>query len=161
MSDGPARVLRLAAYAVCVDRAARILLCRLAQGSTRKRDGWWTLPGGGIEHGEHPRDAVLRELTEETGLAGEVRGLLDVHSWTASLDAFGDEPASDFHAVQVVYRVAITGGALRPEVGGSTDLCRWVPRAEIAGLRLVELVEAVLPLAFDDDDIGPRLDSPA
>ena len=161
MSDGPARVLRLAAYAVCVDGEGRILLCRLAQGSTRERDGWWTLPGGGIEHREHPRDAVLRELTEETGLAGEVRGLLDVHSWTASLDAFGDEPASDFHAVQVVYRVAITGGRLRPEVGGTTDLCRWVARAEIADLRIVELVEGILPLAFDDDDIGPRLDSPA
>lgn len=152
MSDEPARVLRVAAYAVCVDEEGRILLCRLAPGSTRERDGWWTLPGGGIEHGEHPRDAVLRELTEETGLVGEVSGLLDVHSWTATFGAFGDEPPADFHAVQVVYRVAVTGGTLRPEVGGTTDLCRWIARPEFADLRIVELVEAVLPFAFGEPE---------
>ncbi len=161
MSDELPRVLRVAAYAVCTDGASRILLCRLAPGSTRSRDGWWTLPGGGVDHGEHPRDAALRELTEETGLSGEVIEILDVQSWARLLDALGDEPASDFHAVQIVYRVAITGGTLRPEVDGSTDLCRWVTRSEIEELQIVELVGAVLPLAFDDDDIGPRLDSPA
>jgi ADP-ribose pyrophosphatase YjhB (NUDIX family) len=150
VNDEPTRVLRIAAYAVCVDEAARILLCRLAPGATRERDGWWTLPGGAIEHGEHPRDAVLRELTEETGLTGEVTGLLDVQSWTATLGAFGEQPPADFHAVQVVYRVAIQGGALRPEEGGTTDLCRWVARSEIGELRIVELVEAVLPLAFGE-----------
>lgn len=32
----------------------------------------WGVPCGKIEHGEYPRDAVLRELDEETGLRGEV-----------------------------------------------------------------------------------------
>jgi 8-oxo-dGTP diphosphatase len=152
VSDDLPRVLRVAAYAVCTDEASRILLCRLAPGSTRSRDGWWTLPGGGVEHGEHPRDAALRELTEETGLSGEVIGLLDVESWAAALEGFGQHMATDFHAVQIVYRVAITGGTLRPEVDGSTDLCRWVTRSEIEDLQVVELVEAVLPLAFADPD---------
>jgi ADP-ribose pyrophosphatase YjhB (NUDIX family) len=155
VSDGEIpRVLRVAAYAVCIDDEARILLCRLAPGASRNRDGWWTLPGGGIEHGEHPRDAVLRELTEETGLTGAVSGLLDVQSWTAAFGAFGEEPPADFHAVQVVYRAEIVGGTLRPEEGGSTDLCRWVARSEVASLPVVELVKAVLPLAFGDADRG-------
>ncbi len=148
MSDELPRIVRVAAYAACIDDVGRILLCRLARGSTRDRDGWWTLPGGGIDHGEHPRDAVLRELTEETGLGGEVIGLLDVGSWSAVLRAWGELPATDFHAIQVVYRVAVTGGRLRPELDGTTDECRWVSRAELAALPIVELVEGVAPLVF-------------
>jgi 8-oxo-dGTP diphosphatase len=33
---------------------------------------YWQFPGGGIEAGEHPETAVLRELAEETGLAGRI-----------------------------------------------------------------------------------------
>jgi len=33
---------------------------------------YWQFPGGGIEADEHPETAVLRELAEETGLAGRV-----------------------------------------------------------------------------------------
>ncbi len=96
------------------------------------------LPGGGLEHGEDPRDGALRELTEETGLTGEVEGLLDVHSWhEISTTVEGD--LEDHHAIRVLYRCRITGGELRDEVEGSTDTCRWFARSELPSDRLVEV----------------------
>jgi RimJ/RimL family protein N-acetyltransferase/8-oxo-dGTP pyrophosphatase MutT (NUDIX family) len=50
--------------------AGRVLLCRL----TYKRD--WDLPGGVVEVGESPREAVGREVLEELGLAIEPDALL-------------------------------------------------------------------------------------
>ena len=144
MTDEPPRVTRVAAYAVCVDETQRILLCRLAPGATRDRDGWWTLPGGGLEHGEHPRDGVLRELAEETGLAGVVVELLEIDSWSRVFPAWGDVAAGDLHSVGILYRVQITGGTLRPEQDGTTDEARWFTLDEARDAPIVEIVELAL-----------------
>ena len=41
-------------------------------------EGRWSIPGGGLEHGERVIDAVRREVREETGLEIEIIALLDV-----------------------------------------------------------------------------------
>ena len=104
MTDAVRRMTRVAGYALCVDGDA-ILLSRIAQGATATSDGMWTLPGGGIEFGEHPKDAALRELTEETGLRGEIVELATVHSWTGRFVNPTDGVDTEFHGIRVIYRV--------------------------------------------------------
>jgi 8-oxo-dGTP diphosphatase len=137
------RVTRVSAYAICIDDARRVLLCRIAPGSTRDDDGRWTLPGGGVEHGEDPRDAAIRELAEETGLRGELLELADVDSWARRLTE-PDGSVTDYHGIRISYRCRIVGGELRNEPDGSTDEAAWFPLHEVLRLPVVGLVSGVL-----------------
>ncbi|MEP6638543.1 MAG: NUDIX domain-containing protein [Chloroflexota bacterium] len=131
---------RVAAYALVTDDAGRVLLCRIAPSVAPGEI--WTLPGGGLEFGEPPRIAVLRELAEEAGYKGEIIELADV----------ADRVLADtgrngrLHAIRIVYRVRVVGGELRDEVDGSTDTCRWVSRAEALRLNLGSLARHALTL---------------
>lgn len=62
-------------FAAIFDDAGRILLVRSATG----RKGW-SLPGGGIERGESPHDALRREVAEESGYRVEPGPLLGIYS---------------------------------------------------------------------------------
>jgi ADP-ribose pyrophosphatase YjhB (NUDIX family) len=128
--------IRVAAYAVIRDEDGRFLLCHIAP-SVGVGDVW-TLPGGGVDFGESPAHAVLRELTEETGLTGELEGLVDVS------DRLFGGTGDRLHAIRILYAVRITGGDLRDEPDGSTDTCRWVTAAEAKGMRLGELARAAI-----------------
>ena len=61
--------------AVLRDATGRLLLVRRANEPGR---GLWSVPGGRVEPGETPAEAVVREVAEETGLAGAVTGLAGV-----------------------------------------------------------------------------------
>jgi 8-oxo-dGTP diphosphatase len=142
---------RVGGYALCTDDAGRILLARLS--AIEVDVGAWTLPGGGIEFGEHPDDAVIRELEEETGLVGEIEALAGVfsHVYRRSPAAHG----ADLHFLGILYRCRVIGGELRDERDGTTDTARWFAREELQapGVRLVEIARYGVELVFAGDGI--------
>jgi ADP-ribose pyrophosphatase YjhB (NUDIX family) len=128
---------RVAAYGVCVDAEGRLLLARAAPSLTLR--GRWFLPGGGIDHGESPTEALRREIAEESGLTVDLGPLLDVLSDVRTLP-----DGTSLHTLRVIYRVSSWTGTLRAEVSGTTDAVRWVPRDELAALPLAPYVEEVV-----------------
>jgi ADP-ribose pyrophosphatase YjhB (NUDIX family) len=65
------------AAAVIFDQEQRIFLVK----STYQRFHPWGMPGGSLEYGELPEQAVIREVWEETGLNVFIEKLLLVYSW--------------------------------------------------------------------------------
>jgi ADP-ribose pyrophosphatase YjhB (NUDIX family) len=140
----PFRMQRVGVYAL-VRRGDDVLLTRISERGFHS--GSWTLPGGGLDHGESPRDGLAREVAEECGVVCEVGELLDVHDLH-----FGGTPPSgrfeDFHGVHLVFRGTVEPGT-EPrvvEVDGTTDAVAWVPVADIESGRLpvLDLVRAAL-----------------
>jgi ADP-ribose pyrophosphatase YjhB (NUDIX family) len=131
---------RVAAYAMCVDHEGRILLCRMAPSIIAGEV--WTLPGGGLHFGEPPESAVLRELNEETGQAGEIVRLVEVSDHLLRLES---RPGT-VHAIRIMYEVRVTGGSLRDEAEGTTDLCSWLTVDEARRLNLNDLARRALDL---------------
>ncbi len=135
-----ATMQRLAAYAVVI-RDGSILLTRIS--ALGHHAGSWTLPGGGVDHGERPSHAVVREVEEECGLRVEVGDLLDVHD----VHFTGTAPSGrtqDFHGVHLLFSATAPAGA-EPSVverDGTTDLAAWVPVADVEAGR-VEVLDVV------------------
>ena len=82
--------------------------------------GWWDIPGGFLEPGEHPRDGMLREVREETGLSVRVRELLGVY-----MDNYDTPDGRNIFTLTHYYIVEPNGGA--PRAADDAVELRWFP----------------------------------
>jgi 8-oxo-dGTP diphosphatase len=140
----PFRLQRLAVYAV-IRRGGDVLLTRISDRGAHP--GAWTLPGGGLDHGESPRVALAREVREECGVDCRVGDLLDVHDTHFE----GTAPSGrfeDFHGVHLLFRGTVADG-VEPrvvETNGTTDAVAWVSVDDVtsARVRVLDVVTAGL-----------------
>lgn len=146
---------RIGAYGVLTrtrEGRGQLLLTRISP--TDYGAGMWTLPGGGIDHGEHPDEAVVREVYEETSLEVAVRTVATV----TNLHILGRNRhgvLEDFQGVGIIYLVDTAPGAdlddLRVvEVDSSTDLVEWVYLDEVEQRELTNVAKAALGIARVD-----------
>ena len=140
----PRRAQRVAAYAL-VRRGDSVLLTRVS--SRGYHAGLWSLPGGGVDHGESPAEAARREVLEETGLECEVGSVVTVVDERVR----GTAPTGrdeDFHSIGIVYAARATGHAeqLVVESEGTSDAAAWVPVADVESgtVSVVALVRTAL-----------------
>ena len=97
--------IRPSVSAVIFDRRGRLLLQQRSDG------GQWGLPGGSVEIGESVRDAVRREVREETGLTVSMRRLVGVYSEPArQVVRYPD--GNVWHYVNVCFECSVKSGAL-------------------------------------------------
>lgn len=131
---GPVRLLLVAAAAL-VDDAGRILLAERPPG--KQLAGLWEFPGGKVENGERPEDALVRELREELGIAVEPRALAPL--------AFASHAYDDFHLLMPLYLCRRWSGEV---ASMESQSLRWVLPAEMSALPMppadIPLVAALL-----------------
>jgi ADP-ribose pyrophosphatase YjhB (NUDIX family) len=97
----------------------------IVQRAQQPNAGRWGFPGGVLELGETVAEGAMRELNEETGIAAEPAGILNVH------DAIqrDEEGRVQFHYTLIAVR-----GVWRSGEGAPADdaaACAWASRADI------------------------------
>lgn len=132
---------RLAAYAIATNHdgdVPRLLLVKLAFDDPEA--GCWNLPGGGVEPGESPLEALTREFHEETGLVPSNVVPLDVDSRV--YEAWGSLQIK--HNVEVLYRATARGTPEVIETDGSTEEAAWWPIDQLADLPLTQVAKSAV-----------------
>ena len=97
--------------------------------------GLWSIPGGLVELGEKIKDAVRREVKEETGLEVKVNEIADV----TEIITRDEEGKVKYHFVIVDFFAEVLRGELKP----SSDAleAKWVEFEDLRKYHLTETVE--------------------
>ncbi len=112
--------IRVGSYGLII-KDNRIALIKKARGGYK---GLLAIPGGGIEHGESPEEALKRELKEEAGVDVLKNKLLDVK--TNRLVWHDDVFNEDLHQIGILYKVELKDYILRESGDGlDSDGCRF------------------------------------
>jgi ADP-ribose pyrophosphatase YjhB (NUDIX family) len=108
--------------AIITDGAGRLLLI---QRGHEPEEGRWSLPGGRVKPGESDRDAVAREVREETGL----------HVEPGTLIGAVERPAPGGAVFDIYdYAASVSGGELA--AGDDAADARWIGPGDIGQLSL-------------------------
>ncbi len=122
---GETRLLPVCGVGAVIRTADRYLLVRRGRAPN---EGKWAVPGGKIHLGETMRQAVVREVEEETGLEVEAGDPI----WVGE----AMDPEGTWHFILIDFEASIVGGDLR--VGDDAAEVGWFTLEEARNLPLTE-----------------------
>jgi ADP-ribose pyrophosphatase YjhB (NUDIX family) len=131
----------IGAFAIVFDEHGRVLLCH------RRDLDVWNLPGGGVESGELPTEAVVRETKEETGLNVVVERLVGVYGKT------------DKDELVFAFVCRTTGGQL--SATDEADECRYFAIEDIPPNTSPKQVERIHDAALGIQPVFRRQTAPS
>jgi mutator protein MutT len=118
----------LAVVAILQNSDNKVLLVQRNEPEAAHIHGKWHFPGGGIEFGEDPADAVLREVTEEVGD-------IEVQLLSRRPIIFSHHyEKDDIHAIVLGFPVMYLSGEVDTTKEPTTHNARWYSVAEVAEL---------------------------
>jgi len=109
----------LVAAVALIDPDGRVLLAQRPAGKAMA--GLWEFPGGKVEAGETPEQALTRELQEELGI--------DVSAACLAPFTFASHAYADFHLLMPLYVCRRWKGIVRPHEG---QALKWVRPQKLA-----------------------------
>jgi 8-oxo-dGTP diphosphatase len=113
----------------------RVLLIQRGQ---EPLQGYWSLPGGGVETGERLEDAVIREVWEETGLQVSADSIATVFE-----RIIPDEAGQcEYHYVLIDFYCTVVGGSLC--AGSDSCAAQWVEIGAMSQLPMTEGTREVI-----------------
>jgi 8-oxo-dGTP diphosphatase len=108
---------KIGAFAIIEDNEGRLLVSR------RPDNGYYNLPGGGVESHESPQAGLVREVREETGLEVKIKRLIGVYSKT------------HVHEIVFSFEAQVIGGTL--QLSNEADQHLWLAPEELDGINIL------------------------
>ncbi|MEB3359265.1 MAG: NUDIX hydrolase [Synechococcales bacterium] len=106
-------------------------------------DGRWTLPGGWADVGDAPREAVVREIWEESGYEARPVKLLAVYDRSKH----PHQPFLPFHIYKLFIQCELTGGQAQTSI--ETSDVGFFAEDELPELSISRITEAQIHRLFE------------
>lgn len=128
--------LLLVAAVALIDEDGRVLIAQRPDGKSMA--GLWEFPGGKVETGETPEDALCREIKEE----------LDITLCRTCLAPFNfaSHAYGDFHLLMPLYLCRTWEGEIRPREG---QTIKWVRGIDLSRYPMPPADEPLIPWLRD------------
>lgn len=129
------KIILVSAVAL-IDVDGRVLLAQRPEGKSLA--GLWEFPGGKVEPGESPEDALIRELQEELG----------IETWSSCLAplTFASHAYDDFHLLMPLFACRRWAGVPQPREG---QVLKWVRGTELRDYPMPPADIPLIPLLRD------------